>query len=81
MTDATEPDEAVPGIYIHSDAEEGRLLYTLDVDGETFAVSCRDGGFDYDWISGPNKGYGVGSSGPAQTRGRPMRRASGRSSG
>lgn len=45
----------------------------MTVDGETFAVRRRDGGstlldaIDYDWISGPNDGYGfssLGISGP-----------------
>ena len=63
MTDAGGPDEPVPGIYVPTDADRGRLLYTLEVDGETFAVRSRGGGVDYDWISGPNKGYGFGSSG------------------
>jgi hypothetical protein len=63
MTDAIEPDEAVPGIDSASDADRGRLLCTLEVDGETFAVRSRGGGYDYDWLSGPNQGYGFGSSG------------------
>ena len=63
MTDATGPEEAVPGIYVPADADRGRLLYTLEVDGQTFSVRSRDGGFDYDWISGANEGYGFGSSG------------------
>jgi hypothetical protein len=40
------------------------VLFTLDVDGELFAVRrAWDGGTAYDWISGPNRGYGYGSSG------------------
>jgi hypothetical protein len=39
-------------------------LFTLDVDGERFAIRrAEDGGTAYDWLSGPNKGYGFGSSG------------------
>jgi hypothetical protein len=43
----------------------GPVLFTLDVDGEWFAI-CRagGGGTAYDWLSGPHKGYGFGSSGP-----------------
>ena len=39
------------------------LLYTLEVDGEVFTVSARDGGTDYGWVSGPNGDYGFCSSG------------------
>jgi hypothetical protein len=41
-------------------------LFTLDVDGERFATrraAWGQGGTFYDWLSGPNKGYGFGSSG------------------
>jgi hypothetical protein len=56
-------DVAVPGVVVGPDAEPGPLVCTLDVDGETFAVRRgRGGGTDYDWISGPNDGYGFGSS-------------------
>jgi hypothetical protein len=43
-------------------------LGTLDVDGETFAVRRRDedGSAHYDWISGPNPGYGFSTSGSGQ---------------
>jgi hypothetical protein len=35
------------------------------VDGETFAVrtSPDDGAIHYDWVSGPNDGYGFSTSG------------------
>ncbi|MBA2323582.1 MAG: hypothetical protein H0V92_06060 [Pseudonocardiales bacterium] len=39
------------------------MLHTLDVDGEVFAVWGHDDGTDYDWLSGPNPGYGFGTSG------------------
>ena len=40
------------------------MLFTLDVDGERFAIRrAGDGGIAYDWLSGPNTGYGFGSSG------------------
>ncbi len=40
------------------------MLYTLDVDGELFAIRrAADGGTAYYWLSGPNEGYGFGSSG------------------
>jgi hypothetical protein len=41
------------------------VLLTLDVDGESFAVrQASDGGSAYDWLSGPNQGYGFGTSEP-----------------
>jgi hypothetical protein len=42
------------------------VLFTLDVDGERFAIrrAGGGGGTAYDWLSGPNKGYGFGSSMP-----------------
>ena len=44
------------------------MLFTLRVDGEMFAVRrAAGGGTHYNWLSGPNKGYGFGSSG-APTR-------------
>jgi hypothetical protein len=40
-------------------------VFTLDVDGERFAIRrAGGGGTTCDWLSGPNKGYGFGSSGP-----------------
>ena len=40
------------------------MLFTLDVGGERFAIRrAGDGGTAYDWLCGPNKGYGFGSSG------------------
>ena len=42
----------------------GPVLFTLDVDGERFAIrQSGDGGTAYDWLSGRNKGYGFASSG------------------
>jgi hypothetical protein len=39
-------------------------LFTHDVDDERFAIRrAREGGTAYDWLSGPNRGYGFGSSG------------------
>jgi hypothetical protein len=56
---------AVPVVYRGTDGRLGPVLFTLDVDGERFAIRrAGDGGTAYDWLSGPNKGYGFGSSGP-----------------
>jgi hypothetical protein len=58
---------AVPAVYRGTDGSPGPVLVTLDVDGEQFAIRRaawgQDGTF-YDWLSGPNEGYGFGSSRP-----------------
>ena len=55
---------AVPAVYRGAQGRPGPVLFTLDVDGERFAIRrTGDGGTAYDWLSGPNKGYGFGSSG------------------
>ena len=57
---------SVPAVYRGTEGRPGPVLFTLEVDGERFAVRrAGDGGTDYDWLSGPNKGYGFGSSGTA----------------
>lgn len=52
-----------PEIYTH--------LGSLVVDGETFAVRQRDadGSSHYDWVSGPNNGYGFSTSGSSEPLG------------
>ncbi len=51
-----------------SPADEGRpgsVLFTIEVDGELFALRLSaGGGTAYDWLSGPNQGYGFVSSAP-----------------
>jgi hypothetical protein len=55
---------AVPAVYRGTEGRSGPVLFTLDVDGERFAIRrVGDGGTAYDWLSGPNQGYGFGSSG------------------
>ncbi|MDT7544676.1 MAG: hypothetical protein QOE99_786 [Actinomycetota bacterium] len=63
MDDADARDGAVPGVVPDAASKRGRLLYSLDVDGEVFAVRSHNDGTDYDWVSGPNKDYGFGTSG------------------
>lgn len=63
MNDGGRHDEPVPSALPEADLNRGRQLYTLDVDGEVFAVRSRDGGTDYDWLNGHNKDYGFSSSG------------------
>lgn len=63
MSDAREPADAEI-VYVPSSAMLEADTYTelgeLVVEGETFAVRRReeDGSNHYDWISGPNAGYG-----------------------
>lgn len=54
---------AVPAEYRGTAGRPGPVLFTVVVDGERFAVRrAGDGGTAYDWLSGPNEGYGFGSS-------------------
>jgi hypothetical protein len=54
---------AVPSEYRGTEGRPGPASFTLDIDGERFAIRrAGDGGTAYDWLSGPNKGYGFGSS-------------------
>src|SRR4051794_1979232 len=62
--------EAVPGLA--PSAVPRPVLFTVEVDGETFAVredsmgvASDDGcGFSYEWLTGPNERYGFGAWGP-----------------
>lgn len=67
---ASEHDPTDEGwVYVPSSAAPDTDTYTglgnVTVDGETFAVRRRDsdGSHHYDWISGPNDGYGFSVSG------------------
>ena len=45
------------------DLAPGPVVLTLDVDGERFAIrDAKTGGTHYDWLTGPNQGYGYSSS-------------------
>ena len=56
----------VPAVYQGAEGWPGPVLFTVEVDGELFALRlAADGGTAYDWLSGPNEGYGFGSSGPS----------------
>jgi len=62
--DSNDPP-AVPAVYRGTEGMPGPVLFTLDVDGERFAIRrAGDGGTAYDWLSGRNEGYGFGSSRP-----------------
>jgi hypothetical protein len=55
---------AIPDVYRGTAGRPGPVLFTLDVDGERFAIGqAGDAGTTYDWLSGPNKGFGFASSG------------------
>jgi hypothetical protein len=57
-------DPHVPDVYRGTAGRPGPVLFTIDVAGERFAIrQAGDGGTIYDWVSGPNKGYGFASSG------------------
>jgi hypothetical protein len=60
----SDDSRAVPAVYHGTAGRPGSVFFTLDVDGERFAIGqAEDGGTTYDWLSGPNKGYGFASSG------------------
>ena len=47
------------------DGPPGPVLFTIEVEGQLFALRLAAGrGTAYDWVSGPNAGYGFVSSGP-----------------
>lgn len=48
-----------------NEGRPGLVLLSTEVDGELFAVRlAAGGGTAYEWLSGPNEGYGFVSSGP-----------------
>jgi hypothetical protein len=61
---SSDDPRAIPDVYHGTAGRAGPALFTLDVDGERFAIGqAGDGGTTYDWLSGPNRGYGFASSG------------------
>lgn len=52
--DAAAPDDTIP-----------QLPIILTVDGQTFTITERDGGHDYNWDTGPNPDYGFSESAPS----------------
>lgn len=55
--------EAVPGTSPETDSDAEVASFTLEVDGEVFALRPDQyGGIDYTWLSGPNPGYGFSLS-------------------
>lgn len=58
----TDP-KAVPGEHPEPEGAADATAVTLEVDGQTFALSPNEfGGTDYTWLSGRNPGYGFGVS-------------------
>jgi hypothetical protein len=56
---------AFPAVYDGPEGRPGPVLFTLDVDAEQFAVrQAAEGGWTYEWLTGPNDGYGFTASGP-----------------
>jgi hypothetical protein len=54
----------VPAVDRRTEAKSGQVLFSPELDGERFAIRrAGDGGTAYDWLSGPNEGYGFASSG------------------
>ena len=55
--------EAAPGRHPETEGAADDTSFTLDFDGESFALRPNDfGGTDYTWLTGPNPGYGFGVS-------------------
>jgi hypothetical protein len=64
LNDDGDGSPAVPAVYRGTEGRPGPVLFTVDVDGERFAIRrAGGGGTAYDWLSGPNQGYGFGSGG------------------
>jgi hypothetical protein len=63
-TESTAEPTAVPAMDPSTDPN-GTFRFTIDLDGERFAV-CQSGpgNWGYEWLTGPNRGYGFGASGP-----------------
>src|SRR3954453_9635553 len=58
-------EQAMPGVDPSKDPQ-GTFMFTIDLDGERFAVyQSGPGDWGYEWLTGPNPGYGFGASGPA----------------
>lgn len=56
---------AVPAVDSAAHERQAPVLFIIDIDGERFAVrQGADGGWRYDWLTGPNQGYGFATSGP-----------------
>jgi hypothetical protein len=59
--------EAVPGLRPETEGAADVTSLTLEVDGEMFALRPGEfGGTEYTWLSGPNPGYGFGTSATAK---------------
>jgi hypothetical protein len=62
--DSDEGDpSAVPGVDSSDDSRAVGAAFLFEVDGELFDVRDHGDSTDYTWLSGPNQGYGFGTSG------------------
>jgi hypothetical protein len=60
--DAAVDRSAIPALYPQQQSESVPVI-VLDLDGEVFELrSDESGGTSYLWLTGPNPGYGFGSS-------------------
>jgi hypothetical protein len=60
------PDRPSPVAHDGLGGKVEHVPLRLHVDGERFLVRApREGGWAYDWLSGPNAGYGFSSGGPS----------------
>jgi len=67
---------AVPAVYRGTEGRPGPVLFTLDVDGERFAIRrAGEGGTAYDWLSGPIRATDSGLVGHRTVRWRSTGRA------
>jgi hypothetical protein len=69
MPGQDEPRPAQPGVDSGGRGVPVVDSFRLEVDGEVFDVQVdARGGSQYSWVSGPNAGYGFGSSGSGSQR-------------
>ena len=62
-TGGDDDPDAVPGVHREPESVAEVTSFTLEVDGEVFAVRPDTfGGTAYTWLTGPNPGYGFGQS-------------------
>jgi hypothetical protein len=67
---------AVPAVYRGTEGRPGPVLFTLDVDGERFAIRrAGGGGTAYDWLSGLTRATDSGRVGHRTGRWRGTGRA------
>ena len=54
---------AIPGLHLQHESDSCGAGIALEVDGEMFELRPdENGGTSYSWLTGPDHGYGFGSS-------------------